>query len=149
MASPQMPMLKVTVLHYRDQSHDEETWLKWYNEEQIPRFMPVALRNGVDRVEIYFTPTAFKAQFQEDLDNLKGGCAEGWNMAPYDAAVIYWTSDPQKIRNMLTDPDWEGKVTKFEQGWIDQTKVDVQIGTQTTFIEDGKIINTTPKEYPA
>lgn len=52
MASPQMPMLKVTVLHYRDQSHDEETWLKWYNEEQIPRFMPVALRNGVDRVEI-------------------------------------------------------------------------------------------------
>jgi hypothetical protein len=37
-------------------------------------------------------------------------------MAPYDAAVIYWTTDPQKIRNMLTDPDWEGKVTKFEQG---------------------------------
>lgn len=70
-------------------------------------------------------------------------------MAPYDAAVIYWTTDAQKIRNMLTDPDWEGKVTKFEQGWIDQTKVDVQVGTQTTYIEDGKIINTVPKEYAA
>lgn len=97
----------------------------------------------------YFTPSTFKAKFQEDLDNLKGGCAAGWNMAPYDAAVIYWTTDPQKVRNMLTDPDWEGKVTKFEKGWIDQTKVDVQIGTQTTFIDDGKIINTIPKEYPA
>lgn len=78
----------------------------------------------------YFTPTVFKQQFQEDLDKLKGGCAAGWNMAPYDAAVMYWTSDPQKIRNVLTDPDWEGKVTKLKKGWIDQTKVDVQIGTQ-------------------
>lgn len=97
----------------------------------------------------YFTPSAFKTQFQEDLDKFKGGSAAGWNMAPYDATTIYWTTDPQKIRNMLADPDWEDKVIKFEKGWIDQTKVDVQIGTQTTYLEDGKIINTTPKEYPA
>lgn len=46
---------------------------------------------------------------------------------PYDAAIIY--SDPQKLRNMLNDPDWNDKVVAFEKGWIDQTKVDVQIGT--------------------
>ncbi|KUI71855.1 hypothetical protein VM1G_07484 [Cytospora mali] len=149
MAEQQMPLLKVSVLHFRDKSHDEETWLKWYNEEQIPRFIPIAHRHGLDRVEIYFTPNTFKEMFQADLDQFKGGCAAGWNMAAYDAAVIYWVNDPQKIRNMLSDPDWEGKVTKFEKGWIDQTKVDVQLGTQTTFVEDGKIVNTVTKEYPA
>lgn len=95
----------------------------------------------------YMTPAAFKQAFQPDLDNFKGGSAEGWNMAPYDAAVIYWVSDPQKIRNMLSDPDWSGKVVAFEKGWIDQTKVDVQVGTQTTYVEDGKIVNTITKEY--
>lgn len=68
-------------------------------------------------------------------------------MAPYDAVVTYWINDPQKVRNMLNDPDWNDKVVAFEKGWIDQTQVDVQIGTQTTFIEGGKIVNTAPKSY--
>jgi hypothetical protein len=68
-------------------------------------------------------------------------------VAPYDAATIYWVTDPQKIRNMLNDPVWLEKVTPFEKGWIDQNKVDVQAGTQTTFIEGGKIINTITKSY--
>lgn len=90
-----------------------------------------------------------KKQFQGDLDQLKGGCAEGWNMAAHDAVVIYWVTDPQKLRDMLNDPDWSEKVVTFEKGWINQSKVDVQVGTQTTFIEDGKIVNTTTKEYEA
>lgn len=68
-------------------------------------------------------------------------------MAPYDAAVVYWVSDAQKIRDMLNDPVWNDKVVKFETGWIDQAKVDVQAGSQTTFIEDGKIVNTITKDY--
>ncbi|KAI0479142.1 hypothetical protein GGR56DRAFT_363708 [Xylariaceae sp. FL0804] len=143
----QMPLLKVSVLHYRDRAHDEETWKKWYIEEHIPRFVPVAHRHGIDRCELYMTPDAMKAQFQTDLDQLKGGGAAGWNMAPYDVATIYWVSDPQKLRDMLNDSDYKDKVVKFEKGWIDQTKVDVQIGTQTTFIEEGKIVNTVTKEY--
>ncbi|ROW02527.1 hypothetical protein VMCG_06052 [Cytospora schulzeri] len=149
MATQQPPLLKLSVLHYRNQLHDEETWTKWYTEEMLPRFIPIVHRHGIERVETYFTPSTFKQMFQADLDQMKGGSAAGWNMAPYDAATIYWFSDPQKLRNMLADPDWEGKVAKFEKDWIDLTKVDVQIGTQTTYIEDGKIVNTITKEYPA
>ncbi|KAM7193987.1 hypothetical protein V8F33_007493 [Rhypophila sp. PSN 637] len=147
MAEQQMPFLKVSVLHYRDKSRDEGEWMKWYLEEQIPRFVSVAHKHGIDRLELYFTPSAFKEQFQSDLDTLKGGCAAGWNMAPYDAVVTYWVTDPQNVRNMLNDPDWNDKVVAFEKGWIDQTKVDVQIGTQKSFIEDGKIDNTVTKSY--
>lgn len=68
-------------------------------------------------------------------------------MAPYDAATIYWVTDVQNLRNMLNDPDWNNKVVAFESGWIDQHKVDVQVGTQTTFIEEGKIVNTIIKSY--
>ncbi|KAH7304319.1 hypothetical protein B0I35DRAFT_445523 [Stachybotrys elegans] len=143
----QMPMLKISILHYRDQSKDEETWIKWYLEEQIPRFIPIAHRHGIDRCELYVTPQAFKEKFQVDLDELKGGCAEGWTMAPYDAATIYWVTDPQKLRNMLADPEWNDKVVPFEKGWIDQHKVDVQAGTQTTYIEEGNIVNVVPKSY--
>ncbi|KAI0147206.1 hypothetical protein GGR57DRAFT_263355 [Xylariaceae sp. FL1272] len=50
-----------------------------------------------DRCELYMTPTAFKDKFQEDLDSLKGGCAAGWNMEPYDAATIYWVTDAPKL----------------------------------------------------
>lgn len=52
MAAQQLPLIKCSVLHYRDKSHDEETWLKWYNEEQIPRFIPIAHKHGIDKVEI-------------------------------------------------------------------------------------------------
>jgi hypothetical protein len=85
--------------------------------------------------------------FQADLDTLKGGCAEGWNMAPYDAVVNYYVNDPQKMRDMLNDPDWNDKVVKFEEGWNDQKRVDVQIGTQGVYIEGGRIVNTGTKEY--
>ncbi|KAK0618510.1 hypothetical protein B0T17DRAFT_538111 [Bombardia bombarda] len=143
MAQEQTKFLKVSVLHFRDQSRDEAEWKKWYLEEQIPRFVPVAHKHGIDRLEVYFTPTALKEMFQADLDTFKGGCAAGWNMAPYDATIMYWVDDPQKVRNMLNDPDWNDKVIVFEKGWINQTKVEVQVGTQTTFIEEGKIVNIT------
>jgi hypothetical protein len=54
-----MPMLKVSVLHYRDQSRDEETWTKWYLEEQIPRYVPIAQKHGIDRVELVSCPNFF------------------------------------------------------------------------------------------
>lgn len=52
MAEPQAPLLKVSVLHFRDESKDEETWTKWYVEEQIPRFITVAHKHGIDRCEV-------------------------------------------------------------------------------------------------
>ncbi|KAI9167965.1 hypothetical protein HJFPF1_04108 [Paramyrothecium foliicola] len=74
-------------------------------------------------VSRYITPQAFKEQFQADWANA------------------------QKLRNMLNDPDWMSKVAAFGNGWMDQHKVGAQVGTKTTFIEEGKIVNTTRKKY--
>ncbi|KUI59468.1 hypothetical protein VP1G_06739 [Cytospora mali] len=106
---------------------------------------------STDRATVpqYYTPCSIKKMFQEELNELKGGSAAGWNMAPYDVACIYWFSDRQKMDNLLNDPDWENKLSQFEKGWILQTKADIQIGTQTTYIENGKIVNTVTKEFTA
>ncbi|KAL1856443.1 hypothetical protein Daus18300_010710 [Diaporthe australafricana] len=149
MTAAPTPMLKVSVLHYRDQSQDEGTFIKWWNEEHMPTIMPIALRHGIERVELYVTSSSFKQRFQQDLQKLKGGSAAGWNMAPYDAASIYWTTDFQNIRNMLNDPDWEAKVTGSAEGWLDTSKADVQVGTQTTFIDNGKVVNNATKKSTA
>jgi hypothetical protein len=61
-------------------------------------------------------------------------------MAPYDVASIYWTTDFQNIRNMLSDPDWGTNVAKSAEGWLDTKKAHVQFGTQTTFIENGVVV---------
>lgn len=96
----------------------------------------------------YFIPSSFKKQLQEDhLEHIKSGSPGGWDVAPYDAAVIYWTNDFHNVRNMITDPEWEGKIAKFVEGWIDVTKVDVQVGSQTTFIDDGKAVKNMPTEF--
>ncbi|KAK4206210.1 hypothetical protein QBC37DRAFT_329206 [Rhypophila decipiens] len=141
-------MFQITVLHYRHPSKDEESWTRWYLEEQIPRFMPIAKKHGIDRCELYLTPNRYKERFRNDMKDFKGGCASSYHLAPYDAAVTYWVTDPQKIMNMLADPDFDNKALAFENGWTDQKKIDLQIGTQTTFLEDGKIINTVVKKYP-
>lgn len=50
---------------------------------------------------------------------------------------------------MLTDPDWEGKVVAFEKDWIDTSRAETQIGWETAFLQDGKIVNVDElKEYP-
>lgn len=48
---------------------------------------------------------------------------------------------------MITDPEWDGIVKKFVEGWIDTTKVDVQVGTQSTFIDDGKVVKNMPSDF--
>jgi len=52
MASQAALMLKVSVFHYRDQSHDEATWMKWWNEEHMPLIMPIAIKHGIEKVDL-------------------------------------------------------------------------------------------------
>lgn len=68
----------------------------------------------------------FKFHNQADLDNLKGALP-GWKLTPYDVTSSYWAT-PEQLRAMLTDPDWEGKVIKFEKVWMDTSRAETQIG---------------------
>ncbi|KUI61329.1 hypothetical protein VP1G_08507 [Cytospora mali] len=130
-----VPLLKFSAHHYRAEGVDEQAFAKWYQEEQVPRMMNLLKKHGIDRYKL------------EDLDKLKG-TLPGWKMAPYDVSSSYWVSDPDKLRGLLTDPDWDGKVVAFEKDWIDTSKAEVQIGWENTYLEDGEIVNVSEtKEY--
>ncbi|KUI64395.1 hypothetical protein VM1G_11192 [Cytospora mali] len=142
-----IPLLKFSAHHYRAEGVDEQAFAKWYQEEQIPRMMNLLKKHGIDRYKLYITPASLRSVFQEDLVKLKG-TLPGWKMAPFDVTSSYWVTDPDKLRGLLSDPDWEGKVVAFEKDWIDTSKAEVQIGWESTYLEDGEIVNVAEtKEY--
>ncbi|POS70227.1 hypothetical protein DHEL01_v211381 [Diaporthe helianthi] len=69
-------------------------------------------------------------------------------MTPHDVTSSYWAT-PDQLRAMLTDPDWGRKVVKFEEGWIDTSRAECQIGWESVYLQCGEIINVgNLKEYP-
>lgn len=61
-------------------------------------------------------------------------------MADFDVTTTYWVTDPDQLRNMLSDPEWDEQVQDVEEGWIDQDRASIQVGWETTYVDDGKII---------
>lgn len=72
------------------------------------------------------------------MDNLKG--IPGWKFAPFDVTASIW-GEPDQLRALLSDPEWHSKVIAFEKGWIDTERAETQIGWETDFLKDGKIVN--------
>jgi len=95
----------------------------------------------------FITPASLRTFFQADLDKLKGSLP-GWKMTQYDVTSSYWAT-PDQLRALLTDPNWEGKVVKFEEGWIDTSRAECQIGWESVYLQDGEIVNVGDlKVYP-
>lgn len=86
----------------------------------------------------YLTPSFLRVAFQEDLQKFRG--KEGWKMAVFDATTTYWVKDPETLRNMLSDPEWDAQVQDVEDGWIDKDRASVLVGWETVSVEDGRII---------
>ncbi|KAI1197673.1 hypothetical protein F5X97DRAFT_301669 [Nemania serpens] len=132
------PLLKFTVQHYKNPNVSDEAFMKWYQEEHRPRMIRLVHKHKVDRYALYLTPSFLRVAFQEDLQKFRG--KEGWKMAVFDATTTYWVKDPETLRNMLSDPEWDAQVQDVEDGWIDKDRASVLVGWETVSVEDGRII---------
>ncbi|KAI0471775.1 hypothetical protein GGR56DRAFT_682028 [Xylariaceae sp. FL0804] len=142
----QQKLLKFTVQHYKDANVTDEEFSKWYLEVHRPRMVRLVHKHNVARYALYLTPSSLRAAFQEDLDKFRGAAAgfKGWQMADFDVTTTYWVRNPDELRNMLADPEWDEQVQKPENGWIDQDRASIQVGWENVYVEDGQIIE--PKE---
>lgn len=61
-------------------------------------------------------------------------------MADFDATTTYWVRDPETLRNMLSDPEWDAQVQDVEDGWIDKDRASILVGWELVSVEDGQII---------
>ncbi|KAI0412243.1 hypothetical protein F5X98DRAFT_379989 [Xylaria grammica] len=112
--------------------------MKWYQDEHQPRMAKLVQKHNVARYSLYLTPSFLRGAFQQDLQKFRG--KEGWKMADFDVTTTYWVKDPDHLRNMLSDPEWDAQVQDLEEGWIGQDRAAVQVGWETVYVEDGQII---------
>lgn len=81
--------------------------------------------------------------FQADLDKHKN--KPGWKVTDYDATSSYLISDPQILQNALSDPEYQ-QLEQWASKWADTSRGVLQVGTEYTFIDGKKVVNTELKD---
>lgn len=66
-------------------------------------------------------------------------------MADYDATAAYLISDPEILQNALLDPEYQ-KLEQWASKWADTSRGILQVGTEYTFIDGKKVLNTELKD---
>lgn len=102
------------------------------------------MRSGIDDFSQVLTPSSLRATFQAEMDKQKGE-GSGWKMADYDSTAEYLISDPKILERVWTDPRYE-KLEEWAAAYGDTERGILQVGTEYTFMEDGKVVNTKLKE---
>ncbi|OTB00390.1 hypothetical protein M426DRAFT_15526 [Hypoxylon sp. CI-4A] len=140
MTEPQVPqqILKFTVQHYKHPDRSDEEFMKWYSEIHRPRMVRLVHKHNIFRYSLFLTPSNLRGAFQADLQTTRP--KSGWQMADFDVTTSYWVRNPDELRNMLADPEWDEDVQNKEDSWIDTDQASIQVGFETVFVEDGQII---------
>ena len=62
-------------------------------------------------------------------------------MADFDVTTSYWVRNPDELRTLLADPEWDEEVQSKEDSWVDSDRASIQVGFEAVFVEDGQIID--------
>ncbi|KAI0378200.1 hypothetical protein F5Y04DRAFT_284193 [Hypomontagnella monticulosa] len=54
--------------------------------------------------------------------------------------VFRYSLNPDELRTLLADPEWDEEVQSKEESWVDTDRASIQVGFETVFVEDGQII---------
>ncbi|KAI1401840.1 hypothetical protein F4819DRAFT_456887 [Hypoxylon fuscum] len=139
--SPQKPLLKFSVMHYKKEGVSDEAFKKWFEEEQIPQSITMFKKYNIARYSMYLTPSILREKFDQELKERRN---TNWKMADFSAVTSYWVHDPDDLRNVLASPEWAEKIAGPETDWVNMESAVVLAGFETVYLEDGKIINTVP-----
>lgn len=65
----------------------------------------------------------------------------GWKVSDCDIVLEHWVHDMDTIMAHSNDPEWASEVLKDQEKWVDMSKSTIHIGYDTTYLEDGVIMN--------
>ncbi|OTA81102.1 hypothetical protein M434DRAFT_401490 [Hypoxylon sp. CO27-5] len=140
-SSPQKPLLKFSVMHYKKERVSDEAFKKWYEEEQVPRCITIFKKYNIVKYSMYLTPTVLREAFDQELKERRNS---NWKMGDFSAVSSYWVHDADDLRNVLSSSDWAEKIAGPETDWVNMGSAVVLAGFETVYLDDGKIINTVP-----
>ena len=69
----------------------------------------------------------------------------GWKVNDCDVVLEHWVYDLESITNLAADPEWIGGDSKVQEEWIDMSRSTIHIGYDTTYLENGAIMNIAQK----
>jgi len=69
----------------------------------------------------------------------------GWKVADYDATSSYLISDPKILQNAPSDPEYQ-QLEQWASKWADTSRGVLQVGTEYTFIDEKKVVDTELKD---
>lgn len=81
------------------------------------------------------------AAFQGLVDQVR----PGWKVSDCDIVMEHWLYDLKSIGELSSDPEWFGTVLADQDEWLDNSRSAIHIGYDTTYFEDGAIINSPQK----
>ncbi|KAI1136026.1 hypothetical protein F5Y05DRAFT_121999 [Hypoxylon sp. FL0543] len=135
-------ILKVEVFHYKLDSVSDEEFEKHIHEVLTPQWIGLVKRYNVLRYTSTFTPSTFAKEFGPVVDQMR----PGWQMNEAHLTLTYYVRDFDEMKAIVADPDYQSRGRDTEAGWIDASKGQVKIGWETTYLEDGKVVNTVAVE---
>ncbi|KAI1386967.1 uncharacterized protein F4822DRAFT_331212 [Hypoxylon trugodes] len=135
-------LLKVEAFHYKLDSVSDDAFEKYINEDLTPKWVALIKKHDVIRYTSTITPTTFAGEFGPVLEQLR----PGWKMNEANLTLTYYVRSFDEMKAILNDPDYQAKGRDTEVGWIDTSRGQLKLGWETVYIENGEVVNTTPKE---
>ncbi|KAI1822644.1 hypothetical protein F4861DRAFT_513886 [Xylaria intraflava] len=141
MAEPKQ-LLKIEAFHYKLPSVSDDDFKKYVDEELTPKWLAVVKRHGVVRYTSTFTPSTFAKQFGPTLEKVR----PGWTMKEAHMTLTYYVEKFEDMLELVGDPEYQSRGRDIEIGWIDASQGQLKLGWETTYIENGQVVNTTVLE---
>ncbi|OTA97041.1 hypothetical protein M434DRAFT_392221 [Hypoxylon sp. CO27-5] len=135
-------ILKVEAFHYKLDSVSDEAFEKYVHQVLTPKWVALVKRHNVLRYTSTITPSTFSKEFGPVLEQTR----PGWQMNEAHLTITYYVRNIDEMKAIVADPEYESRGRDTEVGWIDTSKGQVKIGWETTYLEDGKVINTVVDE---
>ncbi|KAI1120563.1 hypothetical protein F5Y10DRAFT_123432 [Nemania abortiva] len=132
-------LLKVEAFHYKLDSVSDEAFQKFVQDELTPTWVALVKKHKVVRYTSTITPSTFAARFRPQLEKTR----PGWIMNEAHLTLTYYVRNFEDMLELISDPEYQARGRDVEIGWIDTSRGQIKIGWETTYLENGEVVNTT------
>ncbi|KAI0142980.1 hypothetical protein GGR57DRAFT_508447 [Xylariaceae sp. FL1272] len=134
-------LLKIEAYHYKLDSVSDKDFQTFVRDELTPKWVALVKKHKVVRYTSTITPSSFAEQFRPQLEKTR----PGWTMLEPNLTLTYYVRNFEDMLQLVGDPEYQVRGLEVEVGWIDSSRGHLKVGWETTFVEDGKVVNTTLK----
>ncbi|KIW00115.1 uncharacterized protein PV09_08297 [Verruconis gallopava] len=129
-------LIKYRVEHFRKEGVSAEDFEKFFTEVHLAAALPLMRKYGFVKYAVERRNPELAAAFEPMLHSVH----PTWNVSEADIVIQYWFPSMECLKKLVADPDWDGKAVKGQEDWIQIEKGTVSLCHETTYIDEGEIL---------